>query len=260
METAQLLTEPTKRRVIVPSVLIVSSDPAGIEELLGILRTLYPDMVTMRACSIPQGLSLLHEQRPELLLIDMQVDGISGFSMLRALGPATIPVIFLAWDELDAIKALRHRAVDLLTRPWARHEVDLAIARAVPIVERHRSKANAHAGSPVGERQVALPSKYGFSIVHIDEIVHCSSSNGTTEIFVSTGSNGFLLDRGLGAVNLHLGERDFIRIHESHIVHRKHIKRYYKGSGGGEVAMSNGRILPVSRRARQHLLDSLDKL
>jgi len=49
---------------------------------------------------------------------------------------------------------------------------------------------------------------------------------------------------------------DFVRIHQSHIINLRHIRRYVRGDGG-QVIMNNGTEIEVSRRKKDDLLDKI---
>ncbi|MBL0136080.1 MAG: LytTR family transcriptional regulator [Chitinophagaceae bacterium] len=50
----------------------------------------------------------------------------------------------------------------------------------------------------------------------------------------------------------------FIRIHHSYIINKDHIKKYLKGDGG-QVLMSNGKLLDVARRKKDDFLKAISQ-
>ncbi|MBK7944856.1 MAG: LytTR family transcriptional regulator DNA-binding domain-containing protein [Flavobacteriales bacterium] len=68
-----------------------------------------------------------------------------------------------------------------------------------------------------------------------------------------------VVSKGITVFDEALREKGFIRIHQSHLVNKKHIKQYVRGEGG-EVIMSNGANLPVSRRQKQELMEALERI
>ncbi len=114
-------------------------------------------------------------------------------------------------------------------------------------------------GSVVSDRQIALPVNDGLAVLHLDDILYCSSEDNYTEVYVRGEKKPQLISRSLSSFGRFLAPQGFVRIHQSHLVNRKHIKRYIKGEGG-EVVMIDGCTLPVSRRQKAELMEALEKL
>ena len=104
-----------------PIILIVDDEPANLTVLSALLRPLY----TVRVCkSGPQALeAAAREPRPDLILLDVMMPGMDGFSVLDELRKqpktAEIPVIFVTAldDTVDEEHGLQHGAVDYITKP-----------------------------------------------------------------------------------------------------------------------------------------------
>ncbi|MDD2463023.1 MAG: response regulator [Desulfobulbus sp.] len=104
-----------------PIILIVDDEPANLTVLSALLRPFY----TVRACkSGPQALEAAsREPRPDLILLDVMMPGMDGFSVLGRLrqqpDTADIPVIFVTAldDTLDEEHGLQQGAVDYITKP-----------------------------------------------------------------------------------------------------------------------------------------------
>src|SRR5580704_7501140 len=75
------------------------------------------DEVTVAESGVA-ALELLNENRPDLLLLDVELRDMTGFDVLRALNPAEKPaVIMFAARQEHAAEAIRSGAVDYLTMP-----------------------------------------------------------------------------------------------------------------------------------------------
>jgi len=93
----------------------------------------------------------------------------------------------------------------------------------------------------------------------LDDILYCSSDDAYTLVYTRTEKKPILVTRPLALFDEFLADKGFVRIHQSHLVNRKHIKRYIRGEGG-EVVLSDSSNLPVSRRMKAQLMEVLDKI
>ena len=109
-----------------------------------------------------------------------------------------------------------------------------------------------------GDRTIALPVSDGLELVHVNEIVSCESDSNYTTLHLRDKKK-LVISRTLKEFEDILTEDHFLRIHNSFLVNTKHIKKYIRGDGG-EVILSNEQNIPVARRKKQELLDSLNML
>src|SRR5439155_1350000 len=76
-----------------------------------------------------EALKLIEEERPDLVFLDVQMPGMGGFEVLKALREPPPHVVFsTAYDEY-AIRAFEVGAVDYLLKPFGRRRVEEAVGR-----------------------------------------------------------------------------------------------------------------------------------
>lgn len=100
-----------------------------------------------------------------------------------------------------------------------------------------------------------MPVRDGFLLTNLDNIIHCHSDGNYSTVYLNN-SNAVTITRKLKELEEALPSRFFIRVHHSHIVNLKHVKKYLKQCGG-QLLLSNCQVVDVSRRKRQALLDRL---
>jgi putative two-component system response regulator len=118
---------PCRQRQNKDTVLMVDDDPANLQVLHAILEGQGCRLLTARNGAA--ALSLAAQEKPDVILLDIMMPEMDGFSVCRNLkaDPATfeIPVIFLAAPERteDKVRGLEMGAVDYITKPFQPEEV-----------------------------------------------------------------------------------------------------------------------------------------
>ncbi len=123
-----------------PKVLVVD-DEEGMREAL---RRVLADYAVLTASDGEQALKLAAAERPDAVLLDVNMPGLSGLSVLERLvkeRTGADPVVLMVTVETDlgtAVKALSLGAYAYITKPFEAGRVRLAVAAALE--ESHRRK------------------------------------------------------------------------------------------------------------------------
>lgn len=243
---------------------IIDDEEAPRNLLQNLLGRRHPEVQLLGTTDdVPSGIELIRRTAPQVLFLDIELKDKTGFDLLRALGDRRPHVIFTTAHESYAVKAIRFSALDYLLKPIDAQELADAIAKAVeasrisdkpPMVDMLLRNID----RSIGDRVIALPVSDGLELVHVNEIVVCESDSNYTTLHMRDDKR-MVISRTLKEFEDLLGEQDFIRVHHSFLISRKHIRKYIKGEGG-EVIMSNGMNIAVSRRKKQELMDALVRL
>jgi DNA-binding response OmpR family regulator len=123
------------------TVLVVERDPSTRRSLVGALEQ--EGHVAVEAHDGIEGLHLLQEVEPDLMLLDVSMPGLDGFGVLAAMQDlpivCTTPVVMLAGpgDLAAALRCVEMGAVDYLPNPadpvLLRARVDAALGRREPV-------------------------------------------------------------------------------------------------------------------------------
>lgn len=125
MEEAEAMPENS-------SILVVDDTPTQVRLLSEILRL--SGYRVAGASDAEQALQALADERPDLILLDVQMPGMDGYALCRELraAPATcdIPVIFISGGDAiaDKVKAFASGGVDYIAKPFHRDEVLARVA------------------------------------------------------------------------------------------------------------------------------------
>lgn len=104
-------------------------------------------------------------------------------------------------------------------------------------------------------KKIVLPTMEGFCFEKVKDITYLEASGNYTLLHF-TDKRQILVCRTLREVEQMLPEKSFARIHRSHTIHLKHIKKYVRGKGG-HVVLQNGTTLVVSAGQKDMFINAV---
>jgi two-component system LytT family response regulator len=132
-------------------------------------------------------------------------------------------------------------------------EPNAALARAMPI-KPVQNLDTVHRTAPDVEK-IALPTMEGLCFEKVKHITYLEASGNYTALHFKD-KRQVLVCKTLREVEQMLPERAFARIHRSHTIHLKHLKKYVRGKGG-HVLLQNGVTLTVSTGQKEAFLEQV---
>jgi len=174
------------------------------------------------------------EAKPDLLFLDIEMPGMTGFEMLAHLQPQPWVVFTTAYDRY-ALEAFGVNSVDYLLKPIEAAQLD----RALDKIERLRGNG---ASPDVTEliRRLAPPSypdrvasKVGEKIefVDLDQVTHFFASDKLT--FAATPAKNFAVDYTIQELEQKLDPGRFVRVHRATLVNVAHVQELHSWFAGG---------------------------
>src|SRR5687767_12303677 len=112
-------------------VVIVDDEPLARQDMLQLLAARADVDVVATCANGAEALSAVREHRPDMLLLDIRMPGLDGFSVVAQLDRRELPyVVFVTAFDRFAIEAFRVRALDYLLKPVQPARLDEALDRA----------------------------------------------------------------------------------------------------------------------------------
>lgn len=224
--------------------------------------------------------------RPDLVFMDVQMPGLSGFDVLERLDPDIHPsVVFVtAYDEY-AVRAFEANAVDYLLKPVARERLRASVERVEELyrdpARRPRSMErlgrllewldDQSLGAPPADkepdaeplRQISIPYRDRILVVPVERLVAAEVSDGITRLVIVDESSGgpqqlssYIVSYTLDQLETRLDPRAFLRVHRSAIVAFDHIREMITWfSGRYKIRLSGGHEV-IASRDRSRILKS----
>lgn len=244
---------------------IIIDDEEHCRDVLHLLLTRYcPELQVVAVCAgSEEGLKAIAKFQPQLVFLDVEMPGMNGFELLEELGRPNFSVIFTTAYDQYAIKAIRHSALDFLLKPVDKDELMESVKKAVSQHHTSGPKTEAllqflHQHMQPNER-LALPTVDGLRMMPVREITYCESEGSYTRVFMQQHALPLLICRSLKEVEDVLKDKGFFRVHNSYLINLSYMYKYIKGDGG-EIIMTDGRSVPVSRHRKQEFLTRIEKL
>ncbi len=215
------------------------------------------------ATSVASGIRAIREKSPDLVLLDIKMDDGTGFDLLKRFENINFKIIFVTAYEEYAIRAFEFSAIDYILKPVNPEKLVEAVKRADCL---RQKEFNTQLGAlrenlenpGKQNKKIILKNQESIFLLNIDEVIHCES-DGSYTIFETANQQRILVSKVLKDYDHLLSDSGFLRVHRSHLINLKHIKRFDR-QDGGYVIMSNGAQISVSTSGRERLLELFEKL
>ena len=244
---------------------IIDDEPAMQELNSSLLAEYFPEINIMGiADSVETGVRLIQKAEPDLVLLDIEIKGGSGFHVLQQLRPYNFKVVFITAFDNYAIKAIKFSAHDYILKPVNETEFQQAIQGAMELIEKNE---NTHPQTEVlmdafhedvKAKKLVLRASDSMHIIDISNIFFCKSDNSYTTFYFE-GNEKIMVSKSLKHYETLLAKHSFFRVHQRFLVNLNNIKKLDKADGGF-IIMKNKKEIPVSLRQMKNLVALLEKL
>ena len=234
-------------------VLIVDDEPLARE---GIKLMLGSDSQVMEARNGREAVAKIRDEKPDLVLLDVQMPRMDGFAVIEAVGADKMPaVIFVTAHDQYAIRAFEISAVDYLLKPVTEERFRIAFERArnrlrtEPRDESTRQMLtvlDAIANPRRYLSRLAIRSGERTIFLTVDGVEWIEAAQNYVRVHAERATH--LLHVPMNTIETSLDPERFVRIHRSYIVNLKHIKQLWTLPHGQYVLeMASGERLQSGR-------------
>ena len=219
-------------------VLVVDDEQLARDELCFLLGEVGGVEILGQATDGIQALRMAGDLRPDLVFLDVQMPGLTGFEVARRLIEADVvsQLVFVTAFDQYAIDAFGVNAVDYVLKPIDADRLELTLARArtrlasrqaakMPLTPEDLERVVEAVQARQGGRRDQLAVRTGerFVLVQADEVIHASLIDEGIVVVTSTvtGTSNY---RTLDELQTRLDPAVFWRVHRSHLVNITKIK------------------------------------
>jgi two-component system, LytTR family, response regulator len=230
--------------------IIIDDERLARTELRKLLQD-YPEIeIVDEASNAEEGIQKIDNHNPDLVFLDIQMPGKTGFDMLSELDHAPQVIFTTAYDEY-ALKAFEVNALDYLVKPIEPRRLADAVEKLKRTTHNGSAEKTIHHSEPtniLGENdQVFVKDGERCWFVKLSEVRLFESVGNYAKVFF--GANKPLILKSLNALEERLDDKVFFRANRKHIVNLRMIDKiepYF--NGGLLLELKGGEKIEVSRR------------
>lgn len=216
--------------------------------------------VVETANSVIDAIKKINKLKPDLVFLDIEMPGQNGFELLECFEERTFKTIFVTAYDHYALKAFKMHAVNYLLKPLDPILLKEAVEHVVALKkEDYNSRTDAVIEeNRMGQDKIGIPIRNGVRYIPKSQIIYLEASGNYTLLYLRD-EKPILVSKTIKAFESVLIEPLFTRIHRGNIVNIKEVKAYLK-SNGGEVEMTNGEVLSISKSNIDKLRDRMQRI
>ena len=246
--------------------LIVDDEPIARQVLRDELEAFPEVAIVGEADNGRQALERIEELHPDLVFLDLQMPVMGGLEVVRNLsGNQRIPIVVIvtAYDE-HAIEAFDAGAIDYLLKPVSETRLQKAVDRARSLQNKPLAIANEVARISFVHASVSTPSTSAgirkivgrmgsdYILLGADEILAFQAEGEL--VWIVTSKQRLLATQTLSALDHHLKEQPFQRVHRNAIVNVNHVRKMSAmSSQRWLLTLSNALQIVVSKRQAHNI-------
>jgi two-component system, LytTR family, response regulator len=252
-------------------VLVVDDEPlarSGVRDLV----ERDPELMVVGECGDgPAAVREIGALEPDLVLLDVQMPGMDGFEVLRAVGPGRMPaVVFITAYDRFALKAFEVSALDYLLKPFDDERFAAALSRAKRVIADNEVKRLAArliglleardlepASAPTAFlSRLAVKTSGNIQLIRVDDIDWIEAADYYARIHV--GGRAHLIRETMAALESRLDPARFFRVHRSAIVNLERVAQLKPDTRGKHLlVLRDGTRLTLNRSRRERLEERL---
>lgn len=244
--------------------LLVTDNESSIRSSIRQMLNIYcPEITNIEEASgVQDGLNKIKDFKPDILILDVEMDDGTGFDLLKNIQTPNFQLIFATAHNQYAIDAFRFSAIDFLLKPVDPEILQTSIKRAIENIRTKGLEQQIEiliqqlSGKNIEEKRIVLRDSETVYFLKVPDIQYCMAEGTYTKFYVK-GISHITVSKNLKEYENILEPLGFIRTHHSYLVNPDKIIRFDKKDGGALI-LEDGQAVPVSKRRREQVIDILE--
>jgi two-component system LytT family response regulator len=205
-----------------------------------------------------EALERIQALTPDVVFLDIQMPGCSGLDVAASLGQPRPAIIFCTAFDQHAVDAFELCATDYLLKPVTRARLDAALAKLAPANPGDDAAAASEVALPGSPTRFLARRGARFHVVPVADVVAFSFDDGQTRLH--TASDQLWMQPTLAQLLRRLDPAQFAQVSRAVVVRLDAVREAKPNTDGtGQIVLSNGTVVEVSRRRWRPLLEQLER-
>lgn len=243
--------------------IVVDDEQGAINILAKHIKRYCGDVrVVATANTISEAEVAILRHKPELVFLDIEMPGGNGFELLDRFKNPSFEVIFITGYDKYAIKAFNYATIDYLLKPIEVSDLSNSIERFKERTahkfqkERYEFLLQNIGHTAQDFKKIVIPSRKGFKIVNISDIVFCQASRSYCDIHLISGEVIFS-SKTLREMEEILPDHLFFRTHKSYLINLNMCSSYENTDE--QIILLTKHSIPLTARLKKDFVDKLQQ-
>lgn len=244
--------------------LIVDDEPIARMSLESMIEKFEVDgfKIVGLAANIDEAYQLILDLTPDVIFLDINMPGDSGFKLLDRFDKVPFKTVFVTAYSEFAIKAVKADAFDYLLKPVDEMELEFTIEKIkkrnsfsddeIAISNRIAKNLYTMFHEKQSTNRIMIPHSKGVRFATPDEIIRLHGDYGYTTFFFLDKTT-LMVSKNFKELADLLTDDVFLRVHKSHIVNTNYVKEYIS-KDGGHFEMIDKSVVPVVKKKVESFL------
>lgn len=225
--------------------LIIDDERLARAELIRLLEPFKEIEIVGEAINADDAQNKISELNPEVIFLDIQMPGKSGFDLLEELDKVPKVIFTTAYDEY-ALKAFEYNALDYLLKPIEPIRLEESVKKLIEGKRKEKTYSESHEAL-TAEDQVFVKDGDKCWFVKLEKVRLFESEGNYVRLYFD--ENKPLILRTLNYLDERLDGKSFFRANRKHIINLKWVENIEPWLNGGLLAkLKGGHKIEVSRR------------
>lgn len=242
------------------TLVIVDSDADSRHRLMRMVNEHFDHIAAVVgwAANLDEARQRIADCRPQMVFLDAEVAGASGFDLLQAFRVPAFSVVVTANSAAHALEAIEVFALDYLLKPIQPLALHKALHRFLIKDEKETVTRQLleNLVKQNSRRKIAISTLRSIEIVPVDDIVYLASDGSYSHLACANGAritSTIYLKEFEAMLRGHL----FYRAHKSYLVNLEHVVKFTRQASQAFLTMSNGHEITVSATRKNDLFQEL---
>jgi two-component system, LytTR family, response regulator len=233
--------------------IIVDDEESARDVIKNLLVRFCPDIEIVAICkSVPEAVESIKIHQPQLVFLDIEMPNYAGFEIVNFFPEVNFDIVFITAYEQYAIKAFEISAIDYLLKPIEIDRLKKAVEKVklqvVSKIQKERLEVLTETINTKKIRNLVIQDKGEQIVCSLEEVIAFEAQE--SYCMVHTTTKKYIQSKNLKHFENLLDENpEFLRIHKSWIINKKHVLKYSKSELN--VFLTNSIIAKLSKYKKQ---------